>query len=290
MKYEKLDLVQGSVEWLNARFDHYTASRAGCVDNVYPYQTLLQYATEILKRETREESGKEHIFAHGHAVEKAGREWAISNLGIEITPLVVRSNELRCLLASLDGADEKKGIGFEAKYMGRDALADVKRGVLKPHHEYQVQAQLLATGFDRFIYFAMDPDGEAAVMDITPNPEIQARLKSGIAVFWDNLKAGILPEPCNRDIIEVNDPQLSMLAELDAKLSAIKKEYDSLEEVVLARYADKPRVQGAGVTITQSYRKGNVDYSKVPQLKGVDLDRFRKSGTLVTSVKFRRGA
>lgn len=290
MKYEKLDLIQGSREWHEARFDHFTASRAGVIDNVYPYATPLQYATEILKREARDEDGKEALFAHGHAVEAAAREWCRANLNVELTPIVVRSTDLRCLLASLDGAVEDKGLTFEAKYVGRDALNDVKRGILKPHHEYQVQAQLLATGFDKCIYFAMDPDGEAAVMDIGPNPELQARLKAGIATFWDNLRAGILPEPCDRDILQVNDPQLSMLADLDGQIAALKKQYDALEEIVLKNYADKPRVQGNGVSITQAFRKGNVDYSKIPQLKGVDLDRFRKAGQVVTTVKFKRGA
>ncbi len=42
--------------------------------------------------------------------------------------------------------------------------------------------------------------------------------------------------------------------------------------IALARH---PREQGAGVAVTRFWKAGNVDYKKVPQLKGVDLDAYR---------------
>ena len=42
--------------------------------------------------------------------------------------------------------------------------------------------------------------------------------------------------------------------------------------------AGHPREQGAGVTVTRYWKAGSVDYKKVPQLQGVDLEPFRKKG------------
>lgn len=38
-------------------------------------------------------------------------------------------------------------------------------------------------------------------------------------------------------------------------------------------------MQGAGVTVTRFWRQGSVDYKKVPELSGVDLDQYRKRAT-----------
>lgn len=43
--------------------------------------------------------------------------------------------------------------------------------------------------------------------------------------------------------------------------------------------------KGAGVTVYQSERKGAVDYKKIPQLEGVDLEQYRKKSTMVWTVK-----
>ena len=39
--------------------------------------------------------------------------------------------------------------------------------------------------------------------------------------------------------------------------------------------AQHSREHGAGVTVTRYWKAGNVDYKKVPQLRGFDLDRYR---------------
>ena len=289
MKYEKLDLVQGSPEWIAARFDHITASNTPCLYGVSPYKTALEYATELLTRKAKDEGNKEYIFQKGHAVEAGARQWAQAN-GLDITQAVVRSLEIPYFMASLDGIDERKGIVFEAKFMGKDAVNELKSGRIKEHHRIQVQAQLLATGFDKAVYFGMDPDGEAAVIEIARDLDYTVQIAGLMDKFWRDLKEGKLPEPSDKDVLQVNDPQLSMLAELDAKLALVKKEYDALEEIILARYAEAGRVQGCGVAITKYWAKGNVDYAKVPQLKGVDLDRFRKAGALRTRVTIKKGA
>jgi len=45
--------------------------------------------------------------------------------------------------------------------------------------------------------------------------------------------------------------------------------------VALARH---PREQGAGVSVTRFWKAGSVDYKKVVDLKGVDLERYRGKG------------
>jgi len=48
----------------------------------------------------------------------------------------------------------------------------------------------------------------------------------------------------------------------------------------LIELADKKKSRGAGVSVTPFEKKGNVDYKKVPELKGVDLEQYRAKSTL----------
>ncbi|HRM55107.1 MAG TPA: hypothetical protein PLS11_14490, partial [Ottowia sp.] len=47
----------------------------------------------------------------------------------------------------------------------------------------------------------------------------------------------------------------------------------------LIELAQHPKEQGAGVTVTRFWKQGSVDYKKVPELAGVDLERHRKRAT-----------
>jgi hypothetical protein len=45
--------------------------------------------------------------------------------------------------------------------------------------------------------------------------------------------------------------------------------------VALARH---PRELGAGVSVVRLWKAGNVDYKVIPELKGINLDRYRGKG------------
>ena len=39
-----------------------------------------------------------------------------------------------------------------------------------------------------------------------------------------------------------------------------------------------PRETGAGVSVVRLWKPGNVDYKRIPELRGVSLDRYRGQG------------
>lgn len=291
MKYEKLDLVQGSDEWKKTRLEHITASNVPAIFGVSPYKTALEYANELLSKEEKQVPESQHfLFQKGHEVEQAAREWVQLNFKTDLTPSVVRSTEINYLLASLDGMDEKQGLIFEAKYVGRDTLDQIKSGKIKEHHRLQIQSQLLVTGFDQAIYFAMDPDGESVVVDIYREKSDQDLIQEKVQMFWDNLRMGRLPDPSELDIVHVADPQLSLLNSLYTKLSSVKKEYDALEAEVLARYAEHSRVEGSGVCITKFWSKGTIDWNQLAKAKHIsqeEQERFRKAGSMKIRVSIK---
>ncbi len=62
-------------------------------------------------------------------------------------------------------------------------------------------------------------------------------------------------------------------AAAQASDEALERAKDAL--VALARY---PREQGTGVAVTRFWKGGSVDYKRVPQLAGVDLEQYRGKG------------
>ena len=73
--------------------------------------------------------------------------------------------------------------------------------------------------------------------------------------------------------------------EIQTQRKALEKLEQELKDKLLALSDNRPS-QGGGFLFTVSFRKGNVDYKVIPQLKGLDLDPFR--GPEVASWKLLR--
>lgn len=284
MKYQTLDLVQGTLKWLDARYDKLTASQAPILFDLSPYSTRLQLFEEKIMRTEKSEKGKELLFQRGHDAEAKGRLWVKEKMNIDFKPTVVVSTEVPDLLASLDGFEEKEGIIFEAKYMGRENFEKVKKGKVPPHHEYQVQAQLLATGANKCVYFAMD-GSDAALIDIYPDKTVMDQLAPEITKFMADVRAGTPPKPSERDFIDLDDPRLAFLRDAKLKADEASDIFDALKKEIINTYKDLSRFRGHGIEVIKSVRKGNVDYKSIPQIKNVDLDRYRKGCTETITVR-----
>ena len=128
------------------------------------------------------------LYEKGFAAERAGREYAKARFGIELNPAVIESLEHKHLMASLDGLSDDKKTIFEAKYMGKERLSLVKDGIIPKHHSIQVQTQLLVSGADVCIYFATDPTGESAVLNIKPDIGLSYDILTKAAQFVSHVE------------------------------------------------------------------------------------------------------
>jgi len=286
MKYQILNLKQGTPEWKAERLKRCTASQIPILFDLSPYQTILElFEEKSMEIEMPISESKQILFNRGHEAEDVGREWVKTNLGLDLQPHVVLSLEVPDLLASLDGFDEEKKIIFEAKYMGAQKLLDVKKGIIPAHHECQVQAQLLATGASKCVYFAMDGTN-AAMLEVFPKLEYQKDISLAVAKFMEQVRTGQEPEPSERDYITPDDVQFEILRQKKEMMDEAKKQFEELKESLLAKYVENRRIKAGGLRITRSMKKGNVIYKNIPQLKGVDLDRYRGKSSEVLTVAY----
>ncbi len=106
-----------------------------------------------------------------------------------------------------------------------------------------------------------------------------------IHAAWDGFAAFVAkaePPPLSaRDVRKRDDAEWLAAASMypDAKRIAdmATKTLEEAKERLIAR-AGHAKEQGGGVTVTRLFRRGNVDYKRIPAVVGVDLDQFRGSG------------
>jgi hypothetical protein len=83
-----------------------------------------------------------------------------------------------------------------------------------------------------------------------------------------------------RDTQERDDPEWLSAA---AAYLELRTEYEAqgtrLDEAKsqLMRLTSHAREQGGGVSVTRLWRRGNVEYKRVPELAGVDLEQYRST-------------
>ena len=114
---------------------------------------------------------------------------------------------------------------------------------------------------------------------VRPDKPYIARLIQAEREFWALVQTNTSPEMTDRDVIERADPEWAIAAREFLQAEAIVAEWtakkDAAREVLIKLAGSLARVRGAGVLATRFVAKGNVQYAKVPQLKGVDLEPYR---------------
>ena len=183
--------------------------------------------------------------------------------------------------ASLDGLTLEGDLVLEIKCPVRgtrsDLWQDVASGQVPEHYLVQVQHQLMVSGAacaHLWVY-----DGERGLLHQIDRDEL---LMASIRAGWDNfqqyLDSDTPPPLSDGDTVQRRDDAWAQAASVFAQA---KRHADSGAEALdtarlaLITLAQHPREQGAGVTVTRFWKAGNVDYKKVPQLKGVSLDMYR---------------
>lgn len=148
---------------------------------------------------------------------------------------------------------------------------------LPEHYWWQAQHQLLVTRADVADVFVFD-GSEGIVFPVAPERESWLKIQAA----WDEFSRLVTtkaPPPLTKgDVVERNDAEweCAATAYVDAKRQA-----DSATRLLdeakarLVTLTQHTSETGAGVTLTRFWRSGAIDYKRVPQLHGVDLEQYR---------------
>jgi predicted phage-related endonuclease len=204
-------------------------------------------------------------------------------------PLCLVHERLDWMRASLDGLSFDGSIVLEIKcpinLRDRNAAA---QGWVPNHYYSQLQHQLEVSGADEAHYWSFD--GRAGcLVKIRPDRDHMKRLVDAEGEFWRRVEENRWPEIDDGDLDLAANPQWRSLA---VQYRKVRTQFEklSLEErrlrTLLDRLATSRRTFGCGVEVLKSLRRGAVDYAQVPELRGVDLERYRKVPIPVMVVNF----
>lgn len=278
----RIYLKQGSAEWLAHRQQYRNASETPAVMGVSPWMTPYQL-WEL--RTGRQQQEVTYPMERGLRLEPAARAAYEEMTGHVVQPITLVDGGYS---ASLDGLTFDGSLLLEIKCPVRGASStlweQVSQGEVPEHYRLQVQHQLMVSGAEQAELFVYDEDlGKGIALPIHADPESHEAIRAAWDRFMPHLEADTPPELTERDRVVRDDPDWLEAAEAFTQrklaLDAAKSAADEARAALL-ELADHPSVTGGGVTVTRFVRKGSVDYRKAAGYAGVDVEDYRRAGTM----------
>jgi len=280
---------QRSASWHAARRTRVGASEIAILAGISPYKTIAELWDEKKKGTTTETT---YIQQKGINAEAGFKEFIEKRDGFYPLPEVFMTDYG---IASLDGLNPAKTEAYEFKLVGADYFQAVKAGGdIRPDHMMQMRYQVMISGIRNIIYcLYCESLNEYYTRGLffQTNAEEFKHMEELAKKFLASL---LLEEnPFSEAEQQIQDEALlasleelesidDEIKELEQKKSFIR---DSVKEVVKSGKAKCGAFQ-----IAWSERKGNVDYAKIPVLKGLDLEPFRKKPIPVMTISRTKNA
>ena len=225
----------------------------------------------------------------GRELERLARRVYEQETGTQMEPLCLVHDELEWMRASLDGLSFDGSIVLEIKcpMSLRDRTA-AQQGRVPSQHYSQLQHELEVSQAAEVHYWSFDGSAGSLVR-VHPDREYLRRLLDAEAAFWQLVKENVWPEPAGDELDLSADPKWRQVAlrYREAKTRAeIAAEEEQKMRAVLQAMAAARRTYGCGVEVLRSSRKGAVNYAAIPELRGVNLETYRKPPVPVVRINF----
>jgi putative phage-type endonuclease len=280
-------LHQNTPEWHRWRSQGIGASDAPVIMGETPFKTprkLWSIKTGLIQEEPAGPAAR-----RGHELERSARRAYERRTGIQMEPLCVVHEEFEWMRASLDGLSFEGSTLLEIKCpLSLRDRASAQEGRIPSHYYAQLQHQLEVSGAQQAHYWSFHGT-HGILIETRPDREYARRLIEAEAAFWQLVKENRWPEVTGEELDLSTDPQWRHTA-LRYREVRLRLESAAFEEhrlrATLNRMATATRTYGCGVELLKSSRKGAVDYSAVPELRGVDLEPYRKPPVAVVRINF----
>lgn len=287
-----LTVSQGSSEWHALRDGKIGSSDIASVISLKgAYKMRKVLLAEKAGRAPKPVSDfQARMFRDGHEWEAVAREKMEFTLGCKLHPIVVQDDENHRFIASLDGISDDRKTFVEIKSTVRAELFTTKE--IPDLYDVQMQWQFLISGATRGVLVIVHREtGEMLVHENEPNKEKMNLLREKAEEFLTELEELELFEQPRE--IESTDSEVYMLAERKKRVKEMQDQIDAIETDIKDRAAallnrfKATKITGFDISIETIERKGAVDYSKIKELEGVDLEKYRKKPTSFIQVKIK---
>jgi putative phage-type endonuclease len=275
-----IELEQGSPEWLSWRKTVITATDASIIMGNNPWDT--PYSCWQRKLGLIEEKKSNEAMERGKRLEPEARAKFISEYGINMVPVVVESSEFEFLGASLDGISQLGGSVLEIKCGGSKLHAMAERGEIPAYYRDQMQHQLLVTGAEKCFYYSYNGTNGIPI-EVFPDPEYRVKFLPKAREFWRCVAFSEAPALEDADYQDMSGDGTWVHFATDYK--NLCKRIKDLEEIKegcrneLLKLCGDKNCLGQGLRVMKTTMRGRVDYDSIPEIQGVDLEKYRKGST-----------
>jgi putative phage-type endonuclease len=267
-------MVQGSAEWHEHRRKYRNASETPVVLGLSPWKTpyqLWQLKLGLIEQEVTP------AMLRGTDLEPVARAAYERQTGRVMQPVVVVDGEYS---ASLDGMTLGGDRLLEVKcpVKGRDSTLwkTVAAATLPAHYQAQVQHQLMVTKAGVADVFVFD-GADGNLLEVAPDSSKWPQIHEAWERFTQYLTAAQAPPLTDRDTRVRDDPDWLSAAAKYLELRAASDELGAKLEEAKSRLvclASHARERGGGLAVTRLWKRGNVEYKRIPELSTIDLDHY----------------
>lgn len=279
-------LQQNSPDWSTWRRSGLGSSDAPIVMGESRWMTR-RTLWEIKTQRSQEAERDDLAIRRGRKLEAAARAAYEAYTGEIMEPHCVSHDHLSWMRASLDGLDFEGSLVLEIKCpLKRQDHALALEGQIPRHYYAQLQHQLEVSRAQELHYWSFD-ERRGALVKVHPDLGYTEDLVRKEAEFWRNVTENHWPDLQFREQDLSHDPGWSNAAQCYRK---IRRQLDELtvEEqrlrTTLLGLSDARRAYGAGLELIRSSRRGAIDYGAIPELNGIDLERYRKPAVEVIKI------
>jgi len=278
-------LHQNTPEWHDWRRQGIGASDAPVIMGETPFKTPK--ALWSMKTGRIQEDPAGPAARRGREMERSARRAYEQRTGIQMEPLCMVHEGFEWMRASLDGLTFDGATLLEIKCpLSLRDRASAQEGRIPSHYHAQLQHQLEVSRAERAHYWSFHGT-DGILIEIRPDREYAKRLIESEAAFWQLVKDDRWPEPVSDELDLGADPAWREAAlryrEVRLRLEGATSEEHQLR-AKLEGLATARRTYGCGVEILKSSRKGAVDYAAVAELRGVNLEPYRKPPVAVVKI------
>jgi putative phage-type endonuclease len=268
-------LVQGSAEWHEHRRKYRNASETPVVLGVSPWQTPYQLWQQKLGLVDAEVTP---AMLHGAQLEPQARAAYEALTGHVMQPLVLLDGEYS---ASLDGITlgGERVLEIKCPLRGRESTLwkTIEAGRLPDHYHWQVQHQLMVAGAVVADVYVFD-GSEGLLLEVTPDASCRVRIHEAWGSFSAHLAQRTPPPLSKGDVRQRDDPEWTTAARayIEARRTAdeVQRTLDAAKAQLIALTSHTSET-GSGVTVSRYWRRGSIDYSKIEELRALDLEQYR---------------
>jgi putative phage-type endonuclease len=286
-------LEQGSPEWLELRRSKITGTDAAVILGLSPYKKpkkLFEQKLGIAPPDYVTPAMKE-----GTALEPQAVKAFEQQTGIVTNDAIMLHPEHEWMMGSFDGITFDGETILEVK-CGKKSYEEALEQKIPPYYMAQIQHYLACSGAKRALYWAYRPDKPGVLIEVERDESFIRRMIEAEKRFKNALDERDISKIDEKPSVKAPKPLSEIdvwlhqyaalsqqLAPHEASASKIKEAREEIRKKIIAKLEEEggESVRAHGVQVLRTTRKGSIRYNDIPELKDVDLEKYRDDEKII---------